>query len=238
MNFKRWLIIEEGASELLQLYSEISQDYHVDLMSKAKQGDEEALGELYGFWWDKASSYAANRLNAPKDDPTVQDIASGVMLKFVNQLQAGDIKRNDPGAISNWMNQTVLRQILDYNRKRKKERLFGTGGEEAAERPSVFDLPSVGATMGRSMRPVISRGQIGVTPLDIAMGRESESDKRKKINDAIMLLKPRQQEVMQLYLQGKSEREIQNALGLPSPNMVKSAKTQAVRELKSILGAA
>lgn len=82
------------------------------LIKRVQQGDKEALGEVFNFYYDKIFRFAYRRTSSQE---TAEDITSEVFLNAIKNIQSFQWKKAD--SFKNWIYRIANNKICDYFRK-------------------------------------------------------------------------------------------------------------------------
>lgn len=173
----------------------------IELVRRAKSGDEDARDQLYTRCSRKLASWAHGRL-PPRGrgiDDTI-DLVQEVVIKFLNNLAKFDPEHE--GAVQGYLHKALLGAIIDRLRK----------PESRTERQSLVDV---------LLDPAKS-------PLEIAIGAERQArfeQARDRLSEADRLLI-----VLRIELQYSFE-EVAVALGKPSVDAARMAVNRAIKRL-------
>lgn len=192
------------------------------LVSRVRQGDVEALGELMAARRGALEAYIERRLGAAlRSKLEVEDVYQEVSAEAVRSLPTVDLTSRDPFG---WLCQVAERRIIDAHR-----RFFGAAKRDAGRELSID-------------KQAVDQSRAGMIEMLIAsMTTASEAFSRNvryaQLNTALAALPQDQREALRLrYVEGLPSKEIAERLG-KSDGAVRVMLTRSLNRLQQILGA-
>lgn len=145
-------------------------------ITRAKQGDQEALRVLYIRYSDNVYGYVRSIV---RDDREAEDLTQHVFMKLMTVI----VKYEDHGVpFSGWLLRLARNVALDHLRRRRptpiEEVVSADGHDDDDARERARDLHIALATLPEEQRSVmIMRHVVGLSPPEIAerMGRSESS---------------------------------------------------------------
>ncbi len=176
-------------------------DSTLDLVERAKSGDQEALNRLFARYLPSLRRWASGRLPRwSRDLMDTDDLVQETMVRAVNRLDRFESRH--PGALQAYLRQAVVNRIRDEIRRTKRspvateldenESDHGASPLEAAIGAEV--LERYDAALGR-LRPeereaIVARVEMDGTYLEVAqaLGKPSADAARMTVSRALLRL--------------------------------------------------
>jgi RNA polymerase sigma-70 factor (ECF subfamily) len=130
------------------------------LISRARQGDRAALGELVNCYQGKVYNLALKLLAVPAD---AADITQETLIKVCHSLDSF----RSQASLSTWIYRVAVNLCLDQLRRRSRERKLLTYATQIHDPPSVEAGPEERAIERETLREV--RAAINALPVDFRL---------------------------------------------------------------------
>src|SRR4051812_38116798 len=102
-----------GVYRFSSIQTDKNSDFLLDLVRKAKQGQEEAFGSIYNLYFEKIYRFIYYRVSHKE---VAEDLAEEVFLKVFSKLSS--IEKD--GSFEGWLYQIARNKVIDYYRDKKQ----------------------------------------------------------------------------------------------------------------------
>jgi RNA polymerase sigma-70 factor (ECF subfamily) len=173
-----------------------------DLIDRARQGDQEAVEQLFARHLRPLQRWASGRLPQwARDFADTDDLVQDALLQTFRRI--GDFDPRHVGALQAYLRQAVVNRLRDELRRKGR-------------RPPETDLDEMTLTAG------------GGTPLEAVIGREAV----ERYERALLQLKPEEREVIVARVEmDYTYEELAQVLGKPTAEAARKAAQRALVKL-------
>lgn len=173
-----------------------------ELIDRARQGDQEAVGQLFARHLRPLQRWASGRLPQwARDFADTDDLVQDALLQTFKRI--GDFEPRHVGALQAYLRQAVVNRLRDELRRKGR-------------RPDETDLDEMTLTAA------------GGSPLEAAIGREAV----ELYERALQQLKPEEREVIVARIEmDYTYEELAQVLGKPTADAARKAAQRALVRL-------